>query len=149
LPLSYTGRHPFLPHLLQTLTLIRQVDPKLTAEVCGSYRRGAATSGDMDVLMTHPEYISESQDGSPQKKKVRHYFFSPPVTGLKTNSVAARLRLTRCLHSNNLRLASQSCCERLWIISSPMALSLTSSAAAPARYTLIVLAYHVACNALE
>lgn len=38
---------------------IRTVDEKLVATVCGSFRRGAATSGDMDVLVGHPDFTSD------------------------------------------------------------------------------------------
>ncbi|XP_041640372.1 DNA polymerase lambda [Cheilinus undulatus] len=31
------------------------IDPKLVAMACGSYRRGKATCGDVDVLITHPD----------------------------------------------------------------------------------------------
>lgn len=31
------------------------VDPKLLAVACGSYRRGKATCGDVDVLISHPD----------------------------------------------------------------------------------------------
>ena len=36
------------------MEIVGHVDEKLTAEVCGSFRRGAASSGDIDILMTHP-----------------------------------------------------------------------------------------------
>eukprot|EP00049_Salpingoeca_infusionum_P009348 m.155279 g.155279 ORF g.155279 m.155279 type:complete len:351 (+) comp14309_c0_seq3:218-1270(+) len=38
--------------------LMEQVDPKLKGQVCGSYRRGAASSGDIDILVTHPEFTA-------------------------------------------------------------------------------------------
>ena len=38
---------------------IKSVDDKLVATVCGSFRRGAASSGDIDVLIGHPDYTSE------------------------------------------------------------------------------------------
>eukprot|EP00048_Salpingoeca_helianthica_P017350 m.236798 g.236798 ORF g.236798 m.236798 type:complete len:352 (-) comp20781_c0_seq1:27-1082(-) len=48
------------------LTAIRRIEPAARVEVCGSYRRGAASSGDLDVLMALPGYTSadkaESQD---------------------------------------------------------------------------------------
>lgn len=41
---------------------IKEVDTRIGYTVCGSYRRGAATCGDVDVLITHPEYTSQSTD---------------------------------------------------------------------------------------
>ncbi len=35
------------------------LDTKYLATVCGSYRRGLPSSGDVDVLITHPNYTSE------------------------------------------------------------------------------------------
>eukprot|EP00043_Microstomoeca_roanoka_P012925 m.125697 g.125697 ORF g.125697 m.125697 type:complete len:359 (+) comp15626_c6_seq2:160-1236(+) len=46
----------------QAFAIIHKVDPQLTAEVCGSYRRGASSSGDIDILMTHPEFTSDQKD---------------------------------------------------------------------------------------
>ncbi len=50
---------------------IKAVDPTLVATVCGSFRRGAASSGDIDILLGHPEYISTGSgtSASPVKKK--------------------------------------------------------------------------------
>ena len=31
------------------------IDPLLVSVACGSYRRGKATCGDVDVLITHPD----------------------------------------------------------------------------------------------
>ncbi|KAF1397569.1 DNA polymerase beta, partial [Spheniscus humboldti] len=39
---------------------VTKVDPNYIATVCGSFRRGAESSGDMDVLLTHPSFTSES-----------------------------------------------------------------------------------------
>ena len=47
------------------LRAARAHDPPLEAVVCGSYRRGAATSGDIDVLLTHPSY---QQLGDPEPR---------------------------------------------------------------------------------
>lgn len=42
------------------LTQIQKVDDEYEAEICGSFRRGASSSGDIDILLTHPSYTSES-----------------------------------------------------------------------------------------
>lgn len=38
---------------------IEEVDNRAIATVCGSYRRGAKDSGDIDILMTHPDYSTK------------------------------------------------------------------------------------------
>lgn len=42
------------------LAVIKDIDPLYKANVCGSYRRGAANSGDIDILLTHPDFTSTS-----------------------------------------------------------------------------------------
>ncbi|XP_031195125.1 DNA polymerase beta isoform X2 [Mastomys coucha] len=42
------------------LNEVKKVDSGYIATVCGSFRRGAESSGDMDVLLTHPSFTSES-----------------------------------------------------------------------------------------
>uniref|UniRef100_A0A0B6ZE77 DNA polymerase n=1 Tax=Arion vulgaris TaxID=1028688 RepID=A0A0B6ZE77_9EUPU len=37
------------------------IDSKYRTEVCGSFRRGAQASGDIDFLLTHPNYTSEAK----------------------------------------------------------------------------------------
>ncbi|KAM6235151.1 DNA polymerase beta isoform 1-T2 [Porphyrio hochstetteri] len=39
---------------------VEKLDPDYIATVCGSFRRGAESSGDMDVLLTHQSFTSES-----------------------------------------------------------------------------------------
>ncbi|VDI39828.1 DNA polymerase beta [Mytilus galloprovincialis] len=48
---------------LQDLALreIHKLDTEYNAEICGSFRRGAETSGDIDVLLTHPSFTSTSK----------------------------------------------------------------------------------------
>ena len=41
------------------LGYILRLDPKLIGTVCGSFRRGAVSSGDIDILMGHSDYTSE------------------------------------------------------------------------------------------
>lgn len=38
---------------------VKGIDDNYTATICGSYRRGAASSGDIDILLTHPDFTSE------------------------------------------------------------------------------------------
>lgn len=45
---------------------IYELNEEYIITVCGSYRRGKETSGDIDVLITHPKYISEEKES---KKK--------------------------------------------------------------------------------
>ncbi|XP_056426946.1 DNA polymerase beta [Hyla sarda] len=39
---------------------VKGLDSDYIATVCGSFRRGAESSGDMDVLLTHPDFMSDS-----------------------------------------------------------------------------------------
>uniref|UniRef100_A0A2H6N740 DNA polymerase n=1 Tax=Micrurus carvalhoi TaxID=3147026 RepID=A0A2H6N740_9SAUR len=45
---------------------VKKVDPAYIATVCGSFRR--ESSGDMDILLTHPDFTSESA----KKPKLLH-----------------------------------------------------------------------------
>uniref|UniRef100_A0A6I8Q3Q0 DNA polymerase n=1 Tax=Xenopus tropicalis TaxID=8364 RepID=A0A6I8Q3Q0_XENTR len=49
-----------LKHIRDFIDRIKILDPQYIATVCGSFRRGAESSGDMDVLLTHPDFTSES-----------------------------------------------------------------------------------------
>uniref|UniRef100_A0A8C9U0G2 DNA polymerase n=1 Tax=Scleropages formosus TaxID=113540 RepID=A0A8C9U0G2_SCLFO len=37
------------------------LDSEYIGTICGSYRRGAASSGDIDILLTHPSFTSQSE----------------------------------------------------------------------------------------
>lgn len=50
-----------------TFQSLANLSKKLHSEVCGSYRRGASSSGDMDVLVTHEDFDS-SLKGSAKSK---------------------------------------------------------------------------------
>ena len=38
---------------------VKSFNPDMIATICGSYRRGRPTSGDIDCLITHPKYTTE------------------------------------------------------------------------------------------
>ncbi|KAJ7383061.1 hypothetical protein OS493_030948 [Desmophyllum pertusum] len=44
------------------LEKIAKFDKEIIAIVCGSFRRGALSSGDIDVLVTHPSFLSSDND---------------------------------------------------------------------------------------
>uniref|UniRef100_A0AAY4E272 DNA polymerase n=1 Tax=Denticeps clupeoides TaxID=299321 RepID=A0AAY4E272_9TELE len=41
--------------------LLKELDPEYIGTICGSYRRGAESSGDIDILLTHPLFTSQSE----------------------------------------------------------------------------------------
>ncbi|XP_075457660.1 DNA polymerase beta isoform X3 [Ascaphus truei] len=47
---------------MQELVLekMNTLDSEYIATVCGSFRRGAESSGDLDILLTHPDFTSET-----------------------------------------------------------------------------------------
>jgi len=52
---------------------VKEVDPKIVCECCGSYRRGLPSSGDVDILLTHPKFTNEKKK---KKKPVKSYRIS-------------------------------------------------------------------------
>jgi len=41
---------------------LHSIDKKLLFEICGSYRRGVSESGDIDILVSHPDYPNHISD---------------------------------------------------------------------------------------
>jgi len=41
--------------------VIKKINPDITVNCCGSYRRGKADSGDIDILITHPNFVKQQK----------------------------------------------------------------------------------------
>lgn len=56
--------------------LIAELGDNYVATICGSYRRGKEESGDIDVLITNPSFVSEKKErnkkGSMLKNLIGH-----------------------------------------------------------------------------
>lgn len=52
---SETQPHHFGDCDVQVKDAVLAIDPRLVVMACGSYRRGKATCGDVDVLISHPD----------------------------------------------------------------------------------------------
>uniref|UniRef100_A0A8C7YN93 DNA polymerase n=1 Tax=Oryzias sinensis TaxID=183150 RepID=A0A8C7YN93_9TELE len=46
---------------MEQMEVLEKIDPEYIGTICGSYRRGAASSGDIDILLTHPNYTSHTE----------------------------------------------------------------------------------------
>ncbi len=53
-------------------THIKAVDKELIFEVCGSYRRGLPTSGDIDILVSHPKHMTNISEQKILSKIVKY-----------------------------------------------------------------------------
>ncbi|KAJ3074724.1 hypothetical protein HK102_005733, partial [Quaeritorhiza haematococci] len=53
------------------VSTVKSIDTSYIATICGSYRRGLPSSGDIDLLVTHPSYLSSSSTASGKNKKAR------------------------------------------------------------------------------
>ena len=63
---------------------MKKMDNQILGKACGSYRRGAATSGDVDVLITHPNYTTTSKDD----KMIDNIVNKLTSTGLLTDHIS-------------------------------------------------------------
>jgi len=72
---------------------LRSIDKRFTATVCGSYRRGLPTSGDIDMLITHPTFTSEtsqteSKSGGPGGNLLKTVVEVLETEGLITDTIS-------------------------------------------------------------
>jgi len=51
-------------------SVAKEIDPKIIIKCCGSYRRKLPTSGDIDILVTHPEFNSIDNDSLKIMEKI-------------------------------------------------------------------------------
>lgn len=65
---------------------LAKLDVKYEAEICGSYRRGLANSGDIDVLLTHDKY--KSSDDVHKTKYLSQVVESLENMGLVTDTIS-------------------------------------------------------------
>ena len=50
---------------------IKKIDNNLIFEICGSYRRGMSQSGDIDILVSHPDFYENIKDQQFLKKIIK------------------------------------------------------------------------------
>jgi DNA polymerase beta len=77
---------------------ISKIDPNINVEIMGSYRRGANTSGDIDVLLTHeddPEDFNKIFDSVVLNMKKEKYLVDDFAKGTKKYNGVCRLKQHR------------------------------------------------------
>jgi len=63
-------------HVAVIKAVAKDIDPDIKLKCCGSFRRGLPSSGDIDILVTHPSYVK-------QNKKDKLNILKQMVTNLK------------------------------------------------------------------
>jgi DNA polymerase beta len=48
-------------HVKLVKGVIKKINPDITINCCGSYRRGRPDSGDIDILITHPNFVKQQK----------------------------------------------------------------------------------------
>lgn len=69
------------------LKKIEKYDKNVILTVCGSFRRGASSSGDIDVLVTHPSFVSTDTDFD-KKALLRGIVDTLTKAGFVTDSIS-------------------------------------------------------------
>lgn len=69
------------------LKKIEKYDKNVVPTVCGSFRRGASSSGDIDVLVTHPSFVSTDTDFD-KKALLRGIVDTLTKAGFVTDSIS-------------------------------------------------------------
>eukprot|EP01094_Clydonella_sp_ATCC50884_P003292 TRINITY_DN1254_c0_g1_i1.p1 TRINITY_DN1254_c0_g1~~TRINITY_DN1254_c0_g1_i1.p1 ORF type:complete len:349 (+),score=125.50 TRINITY_DN1254_c0_g1_i1:217-1263(+) len=65
-----------------------EVDEALILHTCGSYRRGAPDSGDIDILVTHPQYTEESKSRAEHSNYLKHVVERLESSGFITDTLS-------------------------------------------------------------
>lgn len=87
---------------------IHRLDPQFKLTICGSYRRGQPECGDIDVLLTHPSFVSSKN--SKEQKRSSTTLLKEVVNHLKNVSLVAETialgdvkYMGTCLLKNTMR----------------------------------------------
>lgn len=67
---------------------IKEEDPKLDFKACGSFRRGAATCGDVDILLTHPDHKSDTPNLKEESRSLLKRVVERLETGILTDTIS-------------------------------------------------------------
>jgi DNA polymerase beta len=85
-------------HYALVKPLIKKIDARLKVKCCGSYRRGRPESGDIDILMTHPDFVKQQKTDPLQLMqkvvsalKKKNYLIDDISTGIHTYMGICRL----------------------------------------------------------
>lgn len=117
------GLRPTGPLPLSALSKVQEsaqaFNPGLLCVACGSYRRGKATCGDVDVLLTHPDgrshqgIFSRLLDSLRQRGKV-HLWVSRLARGRAGRPPGVKTLTLPFLSRKQGKLASETPTPRLW-----------------------------------
>uniref|UniRef100_A0A069DYM9 DNA polymerase n=1 Tax=Panstrongylus megistus TaxID=65343 RepID=A0A069DYM9_9HEMI len=67
---------------------IGTIDEKYLITICGSYRRGKLESGDVDVLLTHPSFVSDNTDKQTPTKLIKRVVTALEQKNLITDTIS-------------------------------------------------------------